>query len=316
MRTLIIIPYFGRFPSFFQDFLNSCKFNKSFNWLIITDDYTNYDFPINVKVIYDSFPEFVSKIQSRFDFKIEIKRPHKLCDFKVAYGYIFNEEIAGYDYWGHGDLDVIYGDLNKFLNPLMNEGYDKIYSLGHLSIYKNNLKVNTAFKSNINGKDVYKYVFTNDFGYAFDEWHCRLGSINDIFKTEGFKFYEFNQCANLDSQFSGFKLSNYIINFGNYSLDTNYQNVFKFNNGKLYRYFINFDKIHIAEYPYLHMHKRSISRKCLNYNEYLIVPNFIIKDIDIKISDIKKFSKPSFINYQFFKVKYINIRYRFKQLIK
>lgn len=316
MKSVIIIPYFGKFPTFFQYFLNSCKYNKDFDWLIYTNDKTKFDYPSNVKVNYISFDEFKDFVQSKFDFKIEIIRPHKLCDFKVAYGYIFNDEIAGYDYWGHGDLDVIYGDLNKFLNPLMNEAYDKIYSLGHLSLYKNNLRVNTAFKLPINGKDVYKIVFSNDRGYAFDEWHCKLGSINDIFKNGGFKFYEFNQCANLDSQFSGFKLSNYIINFGNYALDTNYHNVFKFNNGKLYRYFINFDKIHIAEYPYLHFHKRSISRNCLSYTQYLIVPNCIIKDADIKISDIKKFSKPSFINYQFFKAKYVNIKYRFKQLIK
>lgn len=34
---IIIVPYFGEFPNYFQLFLNSCKYNESINWVIITD---------------------------------------------------------------------------------------------------------------------------------------------------------------------------------------------------------------------------------------------------------------------------------------
>ena len=114
-KTVIIIPYFGSFPSFFQLFLDSCSNNKMFTWLIYTDSEQKYNVPENVIIKSTKLSDFVSRIQEKFDFKIEIIRPHKLCDFKVAYGYIFEDEIKEFDYWGHGDLDLIYGDLDKFL---------------------------------------------------------------------------------------------------------------------------------------------------------------------------------------------------------
>lgn len=49
MKKTIIIPYYGKFPDFFQLFLNSCKWNKGFNWLIFTDNEDKYIYPDNVK---------------------------------------------------------------------------------------------------------------------------------------------------------------------------------------------------------------------------------------------------------------------------
>ncbi|MDR1987563.1 MAG: hypothetical protein LBQ24_02075 [Candidatus Peribacteria bacterium] len=51
----------------------------------MTDDKSPLNFPKNVKVIYMTFTECVAKIQSKFDFKISLKFPHKLCDFRPAF---------------------------------------------------------------------------------------------------------------------------------------------------------------------------------------------------------------------------------------
>ena len=40
-----------------------------------------------------TFTELVSKIQSKFPFKILVPSPYRLCDYKVAYGHIFEEEL-------------------------------------------------------------------------------------------------------------------------------------------------------------------------------------------------------------------------------
>lgn len=59
-----VIPYFGRFPNYFQLFLNSCKYNPDFNWLIFSDDTSFYDFPPNVRLVKMTFNELKEHVQS------------------------------------------------------------------------------------------------------------------------------------------------------------------------------------------------------------------------------------------------------------
>ena len=111
MKTIAyIIPYFGKLPEMFDLWLKSCALNPTIDWLLFTNDKTEHQYPNNVKVTYMTFTELVSKIQSKFPFKILVPSPYRLCDYKVAYGHIFEEELNNYDYWGYCDLDygVIY----------------------------------------------------------------------------------------------------------------------------------------------------------------------------------------------------------------
>lgn len=88
-RLALIIPYFGKFNSYFQLFLKTCKYNPRTDWIIFTDDKTNFNYPENVHVYYMTFKNMQKLIQSKFDFEVSINKPYKLCDYKVAYGYIF-----------------------------------------------------------------------------------------------------------------------------------------------------------------------------------------------------------------------------------
>lgn len=314
--TIIIIPYFGTFPSFFQLFLDSCAFNPNFTWLIHTDSEQVFDVPKNVIIKKVIFSDFKKKIQERFDFEIEIFRPHKLCDFKVAYGYIFEDEIKDYDYWGHGDLDLLYGNLDKFVSPLINADYDKIYSLGHLSLYKNTFEINRVFMDEVDGYSPYKKIFATDKAFAFDEWHCPEVSINHLFLRRNLKFFEVNQCANLASGNENFSLSTYVVNFRNYCIDSNTKNVFSIKNGRLNRHFLIDGKLNIKEYPYVHFHKRNMNVTHKDINALLIVPNEFVPLTEINRDLIIKSSKKKFINTQYLRKKMINLRYRFKQLIR
>lgn len=47
-KKIFIVPYFGKFPNYFQLILNSCEKNSDFNWLIITDIEGEYNYPKNV----------------------------------------------------------------------------------------------------------------------------------------------------------------------------------------------------------------------------------------------------------------------------
>ena len=57
-KICFIIPYFGNFKNYFQLFLNSCRLNSDINWLIITDNKDEYDYPKNVKRIELGFNDF------------------------------------------------------------------------------------------------------------------------------------------------------------------------------------------------------------------------------------------------------------------
>ena len=110
-----VVPYFGKFPKGFQFWLLSCKCNPSIDWLIFTDDKTPYDYPENVKVTYWTFDQMKKKAQAIYDFPIFLERPYKLCDFKPAYGEIFADELKDYDFWGHCDIDLVWGNIRNFI---------------------------------------------------------------------------------------------------------------------------------------------------------------------------------------------------------
>ena len=50
-KIAIIVPYFGEFPNYFPLFLNSCRYNPTVDWLLVTDIADPVDYPQNVRVI-------------------------------------------------------------------------------------------------------------------------------------------------------------------------------------------------------------------------------------------------------------------------
>ena len=125
-KCVLILPYFGKFNNYFQLFLKSCEKNPQYNWKIFTDNDECYVFPVNVEVIKTSLEEVKNIAESKLGFSICLDKPYKLCDYKPAYGLIFEEMIGEYEYWGHCDCDLIFGNLDKMLIPLLKKGYSKI----------------------------------------------------------------------------------------------------------------------------------------------------------------------------------------------
>ena len=54
---------------------------------------------------------------------------------------VFSDELAGADYWGWSDCDMLFGDLPPVMR-LAEEGYDKIMPNGHFSLVKNSVELN------------------------------------------------------------------------------------------------------------------------------------------------------------------------------
>lgn len=303
-KIVFIIPYFGKFRSYFQLFLNSCKYNENIAWLIFTDDYTKYDYPENVKVIYTTFEETKRLYQNKFDFKISLNKPYKLCDFKPAYGYIYEDYIKGYDFWGYCDTDVIFGQIRDFYTDNLLNKYDKLGFLGHCTLYRNNTNINRLFMSRINGKERYKEVFSSDKIFQFDEE--RKMSINTIFENSKYKynFQEFH--ANIYIKSSSYRLTSYDLENNEYVVEKNKKAFFVFDNGKLERYIINKDGIEKKEYLYIHLQTRDMNIRTDDFNYYKIIPNSFdkISKSDILNGNVKK------IKIKHFNIHYIKLRSR------
>lgn len=70
---------------------------------------------------------------------------YKLCDLRPFYGFIHQDMLKQYDFWGYGDNDLIYGNLNVLTNQDMLQAYDVITTMseriaGHFAIFRNNDK--------------------------------------------------------------------------------------------------------------------------------------------------------------------------------
>lgn len=166
----------------------------------------------------------------------------------------------------------------------------------------------------INGQSRYKQVFTDDNGCGFDEW---IGeNINNIFTIQNIDFQIQRIGADLDPYNTSFVLAWYDKQKQKYIRDRVKNNVFEWKNGNLYRFYENEDKNKIIkeEFPYVHFQKRNMNfdKEILNVDDFFVIPNkFISENKDVKsMLDIAK--KSSFINYQYFKVKYKSLKTRLK----
>jgi len=171
IKIAIITCWYGPYPWYFPYFILSCKFNPTIDFIIITDNNNPiFKKPHNVKVILKSLKELKATASAKLGFTVNIDYPYKLCDYKPAYGFLFPDIIEDYDFWGHGDIDVIYGNIRKFMTEDILNTYDIIssrhdYITGSFCLFRNNKQMNTLF---MQSKD-YDEVFKSPIHFCFDE---------------------------------------------------------------------------------------------------------------------------------------------------
>ena len=250
MKSIAIICcYFGKLRSDYKTWLLSCKYNNTIEWIIFTDcDWGKV--PKNIKIINISFNDFKEYVQKTFEFKICLERPYKICDYKPAFGYIFKEYLQEYDFWGYCDFDMIFGNIRKFITNDILENYEKIYTKGHLSLYKNDSRVNSMFKSN-KGKMYYKDVFTTNIIKVFDEEE----GIYEIFLKNKCKVYDQYQYIDL-SKFSKELINNNYTKLGNYKKQT-----IMFDEGTIYFIYLKEKDIIKKEVSYAHYSGKSFENR-------------------------------------------------------
>lgn len=256
-KIAIIIPYFGRLRDDFPFFLQSVKNNPSIDVLFFTDNNFSCECP-NVKVFFMTFGEIICLFQRNFDFKIKMSQPYKLCDFRPSYGEVFKQYLEGYDFWGYGDVDVIWGDLRNFLTDEILSKYHRIFGQGHLCFYRNLPEVNAIYRHV--DQPTYKQVFTFDYGCAFDEYYGTSRywdkNMSDLFYQ--ICHYDDVDCMNLEFRSHRRQGDNLL---------------FSYENGKLFRIFLKQDNLVKEETMYVHFQKRKMEVKTNPGELFIMAPN-------------------------------------------
>ncbi len=283
-KILIIIPYFGKFPNYFKIWLKSVKYNKTIDFLLITDNEIS-EVPSNVKLINTSFEQIKKDIQNKYKFKINLKVPYDLCKFKPAYGDIFENHIKGYDFWGHCDMDMVFGDLRDFFTEDILENNQKILSHGHLCLYKNEKKINELYKMKRKDCYYYKDVYSSKIEWNnFDEYPY---GVSRIAKMENIKVYEKSIFADLDTFYYTFRK---IYSYCNERKDDEQDVIqyFSWINGKLMNYVIKDGKIYDEELAYVHFQKRTMNCEMIEEitSDFDIFPNTFLPHKERNIKEI------------------------------
>lgn len=308
MHTIaIILPYYGKFPNYFDLWLNSCKNNPTIDFYIITDlDLKSIS--SNIIVVNLTLQELRRRFSAFLGFDAALHRPYKLCDYKPIYGYAFPEIIDRYDFWGYCDCDLIFGDIRRFLTEDILERYNYIGGLGHFHIQKSKDKAYWDILRNarsLEGKSM-NDVYLDNNNYVFDE--LPAGVPYEYFKEFPNEFYSLFEPSerlydSMTNEYPGFiDLYNCYLELGPRYKKTMYYKyrdkcamwnnrspyaemkqyiIYRYIKGKLYRIYSCNGAIQYKEVLYAHFFRRKMTVNLPDpgkVDSYLIIPNRFVAD--------------------------------------
>lgn len=297
-KICILILHFGKeLPKSFSLFLESCRYNVEFNWHMFTDaDVNRYEWPANFEVTNTSLNEIKQLAEKKLNMNIWLDKPYKLCDLRGAYGIIFEDYLIGYDFWGYCDYDILVGNLCDFISDSMLEEYDKIFTLGHLSLIRNDKCCNEAFMYESDNTNSYKIVFTLNVPCWFDE---NIYGINKKFELQGLRIYK--KVAFLDKSIihkrfcsvSKAELKNVFETleyFEDVPVNYKYQ-LFIWEKGKVLKYYMDGD-LCVQQYAYIHFREELPIRADQKEKIIICKDGFVNSEDSITKEIILKYNPP------------------------
>jgi len=170
LNICVISAWFGRLPSYLPYFLKTCAANPYIDWMLITDQPLPFPSSENIRIMAMSKISLADLASKQLGFDVTIDDPYKVCDFKPLFGKIFKNQLNTYKYWGYCDLDIVFGDFSKQIQPVLVENPDiisfyKNFLSGPFCLYRNTSTVINLFSQCPD----YKSVFQDPEHKAFDE---------------------------------------------------------------------------------------------------------------------------------------------------
>jgi hypothetical protein len=119
IRAQIFVQWLGPFPPWMPCFLASCARIRTVRWLIFHDAPPPANPAANVEFVPLAGEAFRERARTRLGVEPPPALGYKLCDFKATYGTLFGDFLGDTEYFGWTDLDLVYGDVDRLLAPLL-----------------------------------------------------------------------------------------------------------------------------------------------------------------------------------------------------
>jgi hypothetical protein len=249
-RIALIVCYFGKLPDYFCITERTMGANPSIDWLIFGDQLPVSNYP-NVHFIPLSLEEYLLKVQETTGVYLRNPSPYLLCHLRPIYGNMFREYLNSFQFWGYTDLDLLYGDIRKFLPQEILRDHDQLLARGHLVVYRNTPSVNEAYKlispNAVRFSDLMA-DFTNPKFHQFDEWR----GMQRILRHHGFRQYHRECMADIQAP-SRFRIGS----FRTSNLPNHQSQIFYWHSGRVFRAYLHPEGgILDEEVAYIHFQKR------------------------------------------------------------
>jgi len=149
---IIFITHFGPWPAWIDFFVESCKKNSDIDWVLISD---NKDLPrsksSNVKVMSLPLAEYTQLIGRTLGIDFQPDNPYKVADVRPAFGVIHRDLVGDHDFFGYGDIDVIYGRIRDFYTSEALARFSVLSThperlCGHFALLRNIEPLRNAFR--------------------------------------------------------------------------------------------------------------------------------------------------------------------------
>jgi hypothetical protein len=244
----IVAVWFGALPRYFQLWLDSCGFNGGFDWVVFTDaDVSPYAVPANVGIRKMTARAFAERMGAVLGFPVVLGSPGKVCDFRPLFWALLSDEARCYAFWGHCDLDMIFGRLDGFITRDLLAAHDKIFSVGHLTLYRNGEPANQMFRRPHREVD-WRAILADPRHHGFDE---HLG-VNRIWRAHGGRVFEDESLiADIDPALARFERA---------APGRNHRRqLFYFDRGRVFRGYAQGSQWRVEEFMYIHFQKRPMT---------------------------------------------------------
>lgn len=272
-KICLLTVWMGKLPEYFWLWMMTARRNPSVDFYFITDN-TGLRDEDNIHFVNMTMETVKARFDKILGFPVKLKVPYKLCDFKPLFGKAFSEIVEPYEFWGHCDIDLVFGDIRKFITDELLEQYDKIFDAGYFILYRNCETMNTLYERSMekdNKAYPYKKAFRTQYACYFDEY---MGM--SILGWKYCKVFRDQLEENVVQDFSWQRL-----NFQSYISGENF--VFHWKDGRLYRHICDESGRLIqgkepGEYMLVHIQKRKMQicfsqEDIAKKNEFWIVPN-------------------------------------------
>ena len=250
MKIKIISPYFGTFPPYFALFLRSCAINREVEFHIFTDQSDLPPCPQNVVVHELPFSALAALMQKKLGLQersLRVLSPYKLCDYRPAYGVIFEDYLQDADFWGFCDVDLIFGRIFDILSLEEVGKSERVLTQGHLTLYRNSPRMNRLFEQPLPGGIAFRRAIEIKEPCFFDEIFMPA-----ICRAQGVVQYGENRFADILPQYGGFVMARLC------TLQNEDGQRFYWQQGRLWREYDKGGQTLRDELMYLHLQKRPL----------------------------------------------------------